>query len=124
MAGSMLRCPSSRSASPARPERAAVPRRLMFSEDGGVGTTSSSVRRARLSFGVFTVVFTLLVRFFAAFRADRADRFAARGLGRLTERAFEVRALPRFAFWADLGRRAPLRFAMAITSFRTLTVCR
>src|SRR5262245_41206023 len=52
MPGVMLRpCFRRLSASSARPVRAADPRRSMSSDDGGVGTVSSSVRRARSSRG-------------------------------------------------------------------------
>src|SRR5436190_599842 len=77
----------------------------MFNEEGGVGTTSSSVRRARFSFGALTGTFAV-ARLFTVFPADR---FAARRLGRLAERAFDFRALPAEA---RLARRADFRFAM------------
>ncbi|HYM24305.1 MAG TPA: hypothetical protein VEU08_13905 [Vicinamibacterales bacterium] len=90
----------------------------MLSDDGGVGTTSSKVRRTRLSFGDLTVAFAAVVLFRVALGAARRadDRF-----GRLAERAT---AFPFVFLDVALARLPPRRFAMAFSSFRTLTVCR
>jgi hypothetical protein len=77
----------------------------MLSDDGGVGTTSWSVRRARLSFGDLTGPF--LAAF--TFERLRADALAARRMGRLAERAVD---LAGFRLEADLARPDSLRFAM------------
>src|SRR6188472_177194 len=70
----MLRCWRRFSFISARPLRAAEPRRFMFSDDGGVGTISSRVRRARSSCGGFGRPGRLAAAFFfvGLFKADLA----------------------------------------------------
>src|SRR5262252_8890309 len=77
MPGVIAPCLRRLSAISARPLRAAEPRRSMLSDEGGVGTMSSRVRRARSSCGRFTVVG-------GAAAADLGARVAfARGAGAL-----------------------------------------
>src|SRR5262245_41697798 len=91
MAGPVSVCSSYRSRSSRRPERAADAERSKSSEDGGVGTISSSrmVRRSRLSPGAvrtgtgdfatafFAVTFFAAAFFAATFLATGAVRFRA-----------------------------------------------
>jgi hypothetical protein len=109
----------------------------MLSEDGGVGTVSSSVRRARSSRGDFArglaFAFGLDVRpaevRAAALRVEparAADRFgfAAFVAALPVDRLALVRDALRFlASVPNLLRREAVRLAM-MPSFRTLTVCR
>src|SRR5579871_299039 len=81
ISGDMLRRRARVTAISARPLRAAVPRRFMFNDEGGVGTTSSVCRdrrAARRGLGA-----ALRAGFRADFRADLADFLR---LGRLAER--------------------------------------
>jgi hypothetical protein len=78
MAGDMPRCFSIDSAISARPVRAADPWRSMFSEDGGVGTVSStSVRRIRSRRGAFWTIVRAAARRTTGFFAVRAVLAAA-----------------------------------------------
>src|SRR5205823_4924939 len=105
----MPRCRARFSSSSARPVRAAEPRRSILSEEGGVGTVSSSVRRARSSRGDRR---GLGRRFGAVFRAVcfavcLIDRFAEGRAAFLRSRA------------GGFPRRVAFRLAM-VTSFRNL----
>src|SRR5436309_2818063 len=91
----------------------------MLSEDSGVGTTSSSVRRARFNPGAGFAAFLRALGAFLAGFAGRATFFgaaflAARGcartVGRLTER--RVGASLRLVFLRSVRARAALRLAM------------
>ncbi len=94
----------------------------MFSDDGGVGTVSSSVRRTRSSRGVFGLATTLL-RGFAATRVAAVLREVGlaffvtlprfRAAGRLVRVALDVVFAPRFAAAFFVGR-----FAKRLTAGR------
>src|SRR5262245_45571485 len=118
MPGVMVLCAARLSACSARPVLTAEPRRSMLSEEGGVGTTSSRVRRTRSSRGLLARtagpdvetrrdlapfrgadaavrVIVFRRRDFAPALAFRATRFAVRlaVLWRLPERWADVRVL-------------------------------
>jgi len=115
----MFRCSDFVSASSARPDRAAELWRFMLRDDGGVGTVSSSVRRARSSRGDFRLVLAWRFPAFLDVRpaALRAPALALDRLGRVRD------ALRFLALAPTLARRE--RFVLAIiSSFRTLTVSR
>src|SRR4051812_27189676 len=109
------RCFSAESAISARPERAADGRRFMFSEEGGVGTCSSSLRLARSSSGSRRA---FRDGFFAAFLAG----FAV-GLAVAARRAV-ARLAPFFpAARCRLGRltdRSGLLFFLGLPAMRRL----
>ena len=108
----------------------------MLSDEGGVGTGSSSVRRARSSRGCFLLAAVLRAGFalrgfavratvarFAGFRLDGLRPEVPLRLGRLPDRAdlpgrAERVVLPRLTGFL-LGLRA-----IACLPFETLTVCR
>jgi hypothetical protein len=108
----------------------------MLSEDGGVGTVSSSVRRARSSRGDFArglafafgpdapaEVRAAALRVEPARAADRFG-FVAFVAALPVDRLALVREALRFlASVPNLLRREAVRLAM-MPSFRTLTVCR
>src|SRR5439155_2499767 len=110
----------------------------MLSEDGGVGTVSSRVRRARSSRGDFRLVVVWPfaigrearppVLRAAALRDDPPpDRFGVGGLAAaltVVDRFARAREARRFlASVPNLARREALVLAI-ISSFRTLTVSR
>jgi hypothetical protein len=82
----------------------------MFSEEGGVGTVSSKVRRARSSRGTFAAAalaaFGTEVCFWAGFRAARLPAGFEEADRRLDCRFFLGRLTERFA-----GTRFPVRRA-------------
>jgi len=91
----------------ARPDRAAELWRSMFSDEGGVGTVSSRVRRARSSRGAFRIgagAAFLTARLGAAARA-----FGARLAGRFASRDAAARFLFAPAVFARRARTAPDR---------------